>query len=575
MTIGERIKKLRTDRGETQLELANALFVTDRAISKWEQGRGNPDLSILPSIASYFGVSLDYLLTGEEYEPSQDEMNNELIAYFESVIGQEITSEYIQRLITKHLDKYSVPKIKDALDICYDTYLLKKDKPLIIDDIKDALGKLGGILYNNDLPALDRAINRLMFYLQKNTKHQPFGIWSECKESLQSLIDPILELPNGNEKALRFIEKLYKECVDYKFDLIWASKEFEELKKSSPLSDKKWKEIDVSSENVESEPYASVGNGRLKLSIGACNLINNFHSYRYVTFTRAKQDRIYFVGLRFEKNKTETSFALYKESDGEYGATIFASDLLKTLYGEEGVSKNYTKHEVIVDKENHNTLVVYYNYKKKYYIRDENEGKKQIRTKHINTIIDKEWKVLSSCSKAKNGKKYPTYKVQNISTGEVVEISARALIDIERGLSTIESIKLSREIGVGSYLGTKRAAKKKRIKELEKEPSFEPKNDQKEKRRTKKELISDIKNLSDDESQRIKETELFGKLKEWRQKTATELGVAPFVVASDRMLIAVVLAKPKSKDELRKCFGFGKKKVEEVGFDILSIVTKN
>ena len=109
-----------------------------------------------------------------------------------------------------------------------------------------------------------------------------------------------------------------------------------------------------------------------------------------------------------------------------YGVTIFAADVLKTFYGEESASKNYKKYEVVVDDKNPKILVVKYNYKEKLYVLDENHNKKPVRIKHINTIIDKEWKVLSSCNKAKNGKKYPTYKIQNINTGEVVEITTRS-----------------------------------------------------------------------------------------------------------------------------------------------------
>ncbi len=67
-TIGDRIKNKRKEMGLTQLELANKLGVTDRAVSKWEQNEGNPDISILPRIASIFGMSLDYLMTGTEPE---------------------------------------------------------------------------------------------------------------------------------------------------------------------------------------------------------------------------------------------------------------------------------------------------------------------------------------------------------------------------------------------------------------------------------------------------------------------------------------------------------------------------
>ena len=64
-TIGDRIKSKRKELGLTQVELGEKLHVTDRAVSKWEQNEGNPDISIIASLASILNVSIDYLLTGK------------------------------------------------------------------------------------------------------------------------------------------------------------------------------------------------------------------------------------------------------------------------------------------------------------------------------------------------------------------------------------------------------------------------------------------------------------------------------------------------------------------------------
>lgn len=66
MTFGETIKKLRTDNGLTQDELAKKIYVTRTAISKWESDRGFPNIESLKAISKYFSVSLDELLSGEE-----------------------------------------------------------------------------------------------------------------------------------------------------------------------------------------------------------------------------------------------------------------------------------------------------------------------------------------------------------------------------------------------------------------------------------------------------------------------------------------------------------------------------
>jgi transcriptional regulator with XRE-family HTH domain len=70
-TISERLKKLRKEKGITQLQLADLLHLTDKAISKWESGEGNPDISSLPKLAEIFNVSVDYLLTGKQPEENR------------------------------------------------------------------------------------------------------------------------------------------------------------------------------------------------------------------------------------------------------------------------------------------------------------------------------------------------------------------------------------------------------------------------------------------------------------------------------------------------------------------------
>ncbi len=65
-TMGERISKLRREKSMTQEELAEKLGVSAQAVSKWENNVCCPDISIIPKMASIFGVSTDMLLGVEE-----------------------------------------------------------------------------------------------------------------------------------------------------------------------------------------------------------------------------------------------------------------------------------------------------------------------------------------------------------------------------------------------------------------------------------------------------------------------------------------------------------------------------
>ena len=64
--FGEKLQELRKSRGLTQEELAEALFVSRTAVSKWESCRGYPNIESLKEIAGYFQVSIDDLLSGEK-----------------------------------------------------------------------------------------------------------------------------------------------------------------------------------------------------------------------------------------------------------------------------------------------------------------------------------------------------------------------------------------------------------------------------------------------------------------------------------------------------------------------------
>ena len=66
MEFGQKLQELRKQKGLTQDELAQDLFVSRTAISKWESGRGYPNIESLKAIAKYFGISIDDLLSSNE-----------------------------------------------------------------------------------------------------------------------------------------------------------------------------------------------------------------------------------------------------------------------------------------------------------------------------------------------------------------------------------------------------------------------------------------------------------------------------------------------------------------------------
>ncbi len=63
--VGAAIAKLRKKCGLTQLELAEKLNISNKAISRWENGLGFPEVTLFPLLSSILGVTIDYLMTGE------------------------------------------------------------------------------------------------------------------------------------------------------------------------------------------------------------------------------------------------------------------------------------------------------------------------------------------------------------------------------------------------------------------------------------------------------------------------------------------------------------------------------
>ena len=66
MDFNEKLQQLRKQKGWTQEELAELLFVSRPAVSKWESGRGHPGIESLKTISKLFSVSIDDLLSGED-----------------------------------------------------------------------------------------------------------------------------------------------------------------------------------------------------------------------------------------------------------------------------------------------------------------------------------------------------------------------------------------------------------------------------------------------------------------------------------------------------------------------------
>ncbi len=209
--IGELIKKKRLELELTQNELANKLNITDKAISKWEQGLGCPDISIIKSLSNVLGISAEELLEGKEKE---GQSINYIKKYSNVRTRNKDKSESIIKFYILFLVIFALlGTIISLLGNTLKIYSPVDDLNLVIYDVdgmselyKDARKKIeiiktdGESLYTNDekqiivgyLTFLDNNIKELIKIMDKDKKINFY-------ESTQ-LFNKVFSISNHDEK---------------------------------------------------------------------------------------------------------------------------------------------------------------------------------------------------------------------------------------------------------------------------------------------------------------------------------------------------------------------------------------
>jgi transcriptional regulator with XRE-family HTH domain len=94
--IGSLIRLRRTGMNMTQLELAEWLNVSDRAVSKWERGEGCPDITVIANLALVLGISTESILKGSLSENGADRGNLKRIKFCRiCCIGQGVSDTVV------------------------------------------------------------------------------------------------------------------------------------------------------------------------------------------------------------------------------------------------------------------------------------------------------------------------------------------------------------------------------------------------------------------------------------------------------------------------------------------------
>ncbi|MDO6448990.1 helix-turn-helix transcriptional regulator [Oceanobacillus profundus] len=100
--FSKRLKKLRENKKMSQQEVADYLSITRQGYAKYEKATAQPDFDSLKKLSLLFKVSIDYLITGNEYSDSPDEMWKEFLnpktqVFFKDL--QDAPEEKVEELI--------------------------------------------------------------------------------------------------------------------------------------------------------------------------------------------------------------------------------------------------------------------------------------------------------------------------------------------------------------------------------------------------------------------------------------------------------------------------------------------
>lgn len=94
--IGQFISQMRKEKGLTQRQLADELLISDRTVSKWETGKGMPDVSLMMPLCEILGINVNELLSGEKL--SDEEYRQKAEENIVNILGEKKTN--IKRLLT-------------------------------------------------------------------------------------------------------------------------------------------------------------------------------------------------------------------------------------------------------------------------------------------------------------------------------------------------------------------------------------------------------------------------------------------------------------------------------------------
>lgn len=194
LNIGTKIKELRRRDGRTQEALAEALGVTNQAVSRWESGGSYPDMEIVPAIANYFHVSIDELFG---YQNDREERIKEIVEQAKHHMHMQGT------VLGRGLGEYEscVNMLREALDEF-------PNEPEILYMLAEALHRLGWQKHGRAVRKEDDGAGHYADNIEHNTKNT---YWWEALQVFEKLLK--MDISSDRRGEIVLVASMMYKCM--------------------------------------------------------------------------------------------------------------------------------------------------------------------------------------------------------------------------------------------------------------------------------------------------------------------------------------------------------------------------
>ena len=231
--IGRFIAELRKEKKMTQIDLANKLGITDRAISKWENGRGMPDLSLLAPLCEILDVSINELLSGarldkKDYQEKFEENIIKTIDYTDKKIKKtkkifitilSIILIFIVMLIT--MFSIDINRMRNNEPVLFSTWGFSYAPPIDLKEEEIELAIMDYLIEKGDSKQKhhdnEKTFASMRVYLiHEHERDKHYDIYAWVLEEKYYLEDDEIKRDSGSSIPYKFVVK----NIDDKFTVI-------------------------------------------------------------------------------------------------------------------------------------------------------------------------------------------------------------------------------------------------------------------------------------------------------------------------------------------------------------------